>query len=78
MKIENYHNWELEKAIRLSGMHQDDIAKKAGVDPGALSHIKRGRVRPSDDEEKRIAAVLGKPRRVLFGNSIEGRESVNL
>jgi transcriptional regulator with XRE-family HTH domain len=58
MKIESYHNWELERAIRESGKDQTQIAKAAGVDPAAFSLIKRGRMRPSDDEEKKIAAVL--------------------
>lgn len=66
MKVETYHNWELERAVRESGIEQILIAKKAGVDAGTFSHIKRGRMRPTDEEEKNIAAALNMPIRELF------------
>ena len=68
MKVEAYHNWELEKAIRESGLQAIEIAKKAGIDSAKLSHIKRGRMRPTDEEEKAIAQALGMPVSKLFIN----------
>ena len=66
MKVEMYHNWELDRAIRESGNDAQDIAKLAGMDPGTFSLIKRGRIRPTDEEEKRIAEALGLPVNKLF------------
>lgn len=66
MKVEDFHNWALEKAIRVSGKEAREIAKDAGVDAGTLSHIKRGRMRPTDEEEKAIARALKIPRVELF------------
>lgn len=66
MNIVKFHNWELEKALRESGKDSQDIAKKAGVDPSILSYVKRGRMRPTDEEEKAIADALGLPVRKLF------------
>lgn len=66
MKVELYHNWELDRAIRESGREAQEIARAAGLDPGTLSNIKRGRMRPTDEEEKNIAAVLRMPVSKLF------------
>lgn len=66
MKLEAYHNWELERAIRESGQSQEALAKEAGIDPGILTYIKRGRMRPTDDEEKRLALALKLPVEKLF------------
>lgn len=66
MKVETYHNWELERAIRESGIEQVEIAKRSGVDAATLSNIKRGRMRPTDEEEKSIAAALKMPINKLF------------
>jgi transcriptional regulator with XRE-family HTH domain len=66
MKVEKYHNWELDRAIRESGIKQAIVAEKAGLDTGTLSHIKRGRIRPTDEEEKAIAKALKMPVDKIF------------
>lgn len=66
MKVEDFHNWELEMAIRRSDKDQMELAKDAGIDAAKLSHIKRGRMRPTDEEEKAIARALKIPRDQLF------------
>lgn len=66
MKIEAFHNWELDRAIRESGKDAQDIARAANIRPGILSGIKRGRIRPDDEEEKALAKVLGLPVNKLF------------
>lgn len=66
MKVEKFHNWELDRAIRESGKEAREIARAAGMDPGTLSNIKRGRMRPTDEEERNIAGALGLPIRKLF------------
>jgi len=71
MKVEAYHNWELEKAIRESGLQALEIAQKAGIDSAKLSHIKRGRMRPTDEEEKAISAALGIAVHKLFINKTD-------
>jgi transcriptional regulator with XRE-family HTH domain len=71
MKVEEYHNWELEMAIRKSDKDQMQLAKDAGIDAAKLSHIKRGRMRPTDEEEKAIAAALGFPVSKLFINKTD-------
>jgi transcriptional regulator with XRE-family HTH domain len=66
MNVVKFHNWELEKAIREARLDGKVLAKKADMDPGILSNIKRGRMRPTDEEEKAIAEALGLPVRKLF------------
>ena len=66
MKVEKFHNWELDRAIRESGQEAQEIAKAAGVDPATFSNIKRGRMRPTDEEERSIAGVLNMPISKLF------------
>jgi len=73
MRVEAYHNWELEKAIRESGLQAIEVAKKAGVDSAKLSHIKRGRMRPTDEEEIKIAEALGTTVKKLFINKDDFR-----
>jgi len=66
MKIEKYHNWAMEKALRDNGLEQGGLAKLAGIAEGTISNIKRGRMRPTDEEEKKIAKALKMPRGELF------------
>jgi len=66
MKVESFHNWEIERALVEKKVQAVDIAKKAGLDPSIFSYIKRGRMRPSDEEEKAIAAALEMEVRELF------------
>ena len=66
MKVEAYHNWEIERALVEKKVQSMEVAKKAGIDPSIFSYIKRGRMRPTDEEEKAIAAALGMEVRDLF------------
>ena len=66
MNVESFHNWELDRAIREQRLLLTNVAKEAGMDPSFLSYIKRGRMRPTDEEEKAIAKVLGMEVRDLF------------
>ena len=52
-------------AIRNSGLHQYEVAKRAGVRDGRLSEIVR-RGRATDAEQTALSAALGKPRQELF------------
>ena len=66
MKVESYHNWELERALREKGLQAAEVAKKAGIDQSFFSYIKRGRMRPTDEEETAIAQALEMEVRDLF------------
>ena len=66
MKVESFHNWELERAIRNKNLQASDIAKKSGIDAAIFSHIKRGRMRATDEEEKAIAGALEMEVKDLF------------
>jgi len=66
MKIEAFHNWELERALVEKKRPSVEIAKIAGLDPSVFSYIKRGRMRPTDEEEKAIAAALEMEVKDLF------------
>lgn len=66
MKIEAFHNWELERALREKNIDQARLAEMCKIDPSILSYIKRGRMRPTDEEEKMIAQALKMPVEKLF------------
>jgi len=59
---------ELRKA---AGLTQKDVANKAGVSRAAYSNIEIGARRPSVENAKKIAAVLGFPWTRFYENTGE-------
>jgi transcriptional regulator with XRE-family HTH domain len=43
------------------GLEQDDVAKKANLNPTQLSRLEHGRINPSWGTVRRVAAALGLP-----------------
>lgn len=58
---------KLIRAARLRrGLSQRVVARRSGLDPGYLSRIEHGKIRPSIDMGLRIAAAFGVPLGELF------------
>ena len=56
----------LRDAIFRSGRLQREIARAAGISEADLSRIVRGRMNPTEDEQKAIAKALRQPIDRLF------------
>lgn len=48
----------LQTTRQLKGLSQTDLAKRAGLQPSAISHFENGRRSPSFDNLKRLADAL--------------------
>lgn len=63
-------------AARLrSGLSQRRVAQRSGLDPGYLSRIEHGRIRPSIEMALRIADALGVTLNDLFAVPASGKEA---
>lgn len=62
-------NVALKTALFATGKRQQDIAKKARIEPQKLSHAIHGKRELDDDEKCRLARVLGKSEDELFAVS---------
>jgi transcriptional regulator with XRE-family HTH domain len=56
----------LKFAILAARLRQYEIAQRAKMTETRLSRLATGRASPTDDERRRLAAVLGVPERRLF------------
>ena len=60
------HNTTLKLAIVKHGIPQVRLADRMGMSQFRLSRIVRGRIEPTNDEQDRLAEILGVSRRSLF------------
>lgn len=56
----------LQIALFEAGIPQYRIAQRAGIDETRLSRVAVGRIKPTPDERRRIAAAVGKAEAELF------------
>lgn len=56
--MSNEFGIKLRKTREAKGLHQADLAEKAGLQPSAISHFESGRRAPSFDNLKRLADAL--------------------
>lgn len=59
-------NVALKMALFATGKPQQDIAKKARINPQKLSHVIHGNRELDNDERERLSRVLGKSEAELF------------
>lgn len=59
-------NERLRTARLIARLTQHQLAQKAGLREWNISRIETGRAEPTDEERKRIAAILGKKTYELF------------
>lgn len=57
----------IKSAMESAGMRQADLARKAEIDKGALSHYLKGRYEPKQDIINRLAIALGVSEMWLWG-----------
>lgn len=57
----------IKSAMESAGMRQADLARKAEIDKGALSHYLKGRYEPKQDVINRLAIALGVSEMWLWG-----------
>lgn len=60
----------LRDAIFRSGKSQREIAQLTGIQEADLSRIVRGRMNPTEDEQKALARVLKQDRESLFAQEV--------
>ena len=65
-KIDTTAN-RIKSAMESAGMRQADLARKAEIDKGALSHYLKGRYEPKSDVINRLAIALGVSEMWLWG-----------
>lgn len=58
---------QFDKALKLRGMKQKDIAERTGIAPGTISNYSCGKYEPRDDKLKLIADALRVPIAFLAG-----------
>jgi transcriptional regulator with XRE-family HTH domain len=61
-------NTELKKILIDRGLTQRELARATGMHEVTLSLIIRGVYVPSGDQQERIARILGKDTKFLFGS----------
>ena len=61
------HNRDLKILMMDLRMNQTALAEKSGVPRSTLNAIVNGRLVPSDQQEEKIAAAVGKSSEEIFG-----------
>ncbi|MCY3870800.1 MAG: helix-turn-helix transcriptional regulator [Gemmatimonadetes bacterium] len=61
----------LKKIREIKGLSQAELAKRAGLQPSAVSHFETGRRAPSFDNLKRLADTLEVTTDFLIGRDID-------
>ncbi len=76
--LQTLANLDLGKLILAArlrrGLSQRVVARRSGLDPGYLSRIEHGKIRPSIEMGLRIAAALGVPLGELFDLPSSGKK----
>lgn len=59
----------LKRYRQMAGMRQEDLAQKAGLSRGYITHVEGGRREPTLESLQKIVGALGINLNVLFGDS---------